>query len=72
MIRLNFIVKIEGETSSDQWEAIALRIAKAARGQSSKRAVFVYAGNAENWILCEGREPARIIQTKILNKAESL
>lgn len=44
--RLNFEVRVRGEwrePTDAQWEAIALRIARAARGRSRSRFVAVFA-----------------------------
>lgn len=47
--RLNFEVRVRGEwrePTDAQWEAIALRIARAARGRSRQRFVAVFADDA--------------------------
>ena len=47
--RLNFEVRVRGqwrEPTQEQWEAIAVRIARAARGRSRQRFVTVFADNS--------------------------
>lgn len=47
--RLNFEVRVRGEwrePTHEQWERIAVRIARAARGRSKQRFVAVFADDA--------------------------
>lgn len=64
MLRLNFTVHVRGARSSKEWNAIALRIARAARGRVKERAVIVFAGSEDSWVLCENREPAKLVLGK--------
>lgn len=64
MLRLNFTVHVRGARSSKEWSAIALRIARAARGRAKEREVIVFAGSEDSWVICENREPANLVRGK--------
>lgn len=59
MTILQFRVRIENAESKD-WNNIALRMARAARGRAKSRAVIIFAGTEDPWVLCENRDPAKI------------